>query len=392
MSENSYIETRIAQLEKSIQENLAILEEYERQRSRAKDPREQRDIEDQIKDTKRLLDQAREEMAELESRASLRQPAPPSKKPKGAVKTDSKRPSSSVPKSQPEMKDIPDPVPSNNGTDGQAEVVAGIIAQGQIDPAELQETLNSVIRLLEALDQKQSALTVELREKLSEAKSAVKSEMSLQRKLEYTLPIVPMFLNYKIELGVENSLDLKDVWDDLQKRWNAFVSRADKNIWTLATIRAYGQMQQNGDNSTEDVVVLAHKSFSASLKALQEKRQYLFTLEAKLDHSAANINILINARKEGEALSELSQEMLNKIQALQISTGITGLFPSAELKRIIELTESLINSVHSAAGLLAGHQNASQSINQVKRNMPILARMIDKVVLWLEQMEAVTIV
>jgi hypothetical protein len=57
---------RLEYLSQNLHENLELLKDYERRRRLSKEPREQRDLDDQITDVKKLLERDRQEKKELE--------------------------------------------------------------------------------------------------------------------------------------------------------------------------------------------------------------------------------------------------------------------------------------------------------------------------------------
>jgi hypothetical protein len=52
-----------------------------------------------------------------------------------------------------------------------------------------------------------------------ELERAVESKLRVQQKLELAIPLVPMFLDYKIELELGSEIDLNSVREELQHSW-----------------------------------------------------------------------------------------------------------------------------------------------------------------------------
>jgi hypothetical protein len=67
-------------------------------------------------------------------------------------------------------------------------------------------------------------MEAELRAAVADLTEAVESSLSLERKLELSLPLLPL-LTYKIELGVGSEMDLHDLWNELRARWRRLVER-----------------------------------------------------------------------------------------------------------------------------------------------------------------------
>jgi hypothetical protein len=67
-------------------------------------------------------------------------------------------------------------------------------------------------------------MDAELRAAVTDLTEAVESSLSLERKLELALPLLPL-LTYKIELRVGSEVDLHDLWDELRTRWRRLVEQ-----------------------------------------------------------------------------------------------------------------------------------------------------------------------
>ncbi|NUM44676.1 MAG: hypothetical protein HUU38_08200 [Anaerolineales bacterium] len=385
MSDFSYSDGRLAQVNKKIKESLGLLEELEQTRLLSKGPLEKRAYEAKIADVKRLLEEADQEKIALESkRGILIASNLQSKTKRSRPKTSQRRTEELV-----DPKHSPSPITTSTEVDPiVVKSVTTLINQGKIEQKEMQETLNAIVRMLQAVQENQSELSSEIHHGVSQIQEAVKSDLSLQQKLEYTLPLVPMFLNYKIELSAENSVDLNAVWQELQNRWKSFVARANKSIWSLDVIRGYGEVLSNESNGlrNSDPLLIAQEKFKQSNGAFTQKLEYFRDLETKIDQSVANINILITARKESIDLIELEQGFLDDVVKLQSNLSLKTLYPQAELKRLIGLTETLQNNAHIAAGLIAIRQKAIKELSQIKRNMRLLLELLEQISSWFGQM------
>jgi hypothetical protein len=58
----------------------------------------------------------------------------------------------------------------------------------------------------------------ELRAAITDLTEAVESSMTVDQKLELTLPLVPLLLQYKVELGAGSEVDLHALWEELKAR------------------------------------------------------------------------------------------------------------------------------------------------------------------------------
>jgi hypothetical protein len=107
------------------------------------------------------------------------------------------------------------------------------IQLGRLDQIEMQATLDALQRAMGAImreglpmDAELRAAVADLRAAVADLTEAVESSLSLERKLELALPLLPL-LTYKIELGVGSELDLHNLWDELRTRWRRLVRTAE---------------------------------------------------------------------------------------------------------------------------------------------------------------------
>jgi len=98
------------------------------------------------------------------------------------------------------------------------------VQQGRLEQGEMQATLDALRRAMRTLMERGLPMDVELRAAIAGLTEAVESNLSLERKLELSLPLIPPFLEYKIELAVDTMVDLHDVWDELRERWGGLVA------------------------------------------------------------------------------------------------------------------------------------------------------------------------
>jgi hypothetical protein len=92
------------------------------------------------------------------------------------------------------------------------------VQQGRLEQGEMQRAMDAIRRAMRAVMARGLPMDDELRAAVADLTEAVESSLRLERKLELTLPLVPLLLDYKIELGVESEVDLHDVWETLRRR------------------------------------------------------------------------------------------------------------------------------------------------------------------------------
>jgi signal transduction histidine kinase len=74
------------------------------------------------------------------------------------------------------------------------------IREGKIQQEEMKRMVETINQALSILHADQGKLSTEIREAIVDFDSVLNSEISLQGKLELTVPIIPLLLDYKVEL------------------------------------------------------------------------------------------------------------------------------------------------------------------------------------------------
>jgi hypothetical protein len=114
---------------------------------------------------------------------------------------------------------------------GQRDELAQLLAAvqaGRLSQAEMQATLNDLKRAMRVALNRGLPMAPDLRAAIADLTEAVESSLSLDQKLELALPLVPLLLNYKIELAAGSELDLHDLADDLRARWNNLLAKFNR--------------------------------------------------------------------------------------------------------------------------------------------------------------------
>lgn len=99
--------------------------------------------------------------------------------------------------------------------------IKAAINQGRIEQGEMARLLDAIRRVIRYVQQDSEQYSGELIEQVSKAQDAVNSTLSVQEKLELTLPLLPFFLNYKVELGTDSRIDLEALHSEVRQRWLA---------------------------------------------------------------------------------------------------------------------------------------------------------------------------
>ncbi len=105
--------------------------------------------------------------------------------------------------------------------------ILDLIHLGWLEQGEMSRTLDAIRRALKVMQTADANLSAELHEAITglQQQSGVESKLSLQQKLELALPIIPLFLNYKVELAVGSEVDLNAVKDEMRERWQALIGK-----------------------------------------------------------------------------------------------------------------------------------------------------------------------
>lgn len=74
-----------------------------------------------------------------------------------------------------------------------------------------------------------SQVSENVRELLETAETDIEGELGLQQKLNLTLPIIPLFLNYGVELAVDSGLDMNAVVSELKACWTLLMAQVGES-------------------------------------------------------------------------------------------------------------------------------------------------------------------
>jgi len=102
--------------------------------------------------------------------------------------------------------------------------ILAAVQQGRLEQGEMRATLDALRRAMRVVMDEGLPMDAELRAAVTDLTEAVESSLSLERKLELALPLLPL-LTYKIELRVGSEVDLHDLWDELRTRWRRLVEQ-----------------------------------------------------------------------------------------------------------------------------------------------------------------------
>jgi hypothetical protein len=99
------------------------------------------------------------------------------------------------------------------------EILTGLRRARQEDAdvaRELRDSLGAVRRALIDLQSRQlPEMDAEIRDVLDEVTEIVRADVDLRTGLELTIPLIPLLLNYKLNLDLGGGLDLRQLWENL---------------------------------------------------------------------------------------------------------------------------------------------------------------------------------
>jgi cell fate (sporulation/competence/biofilm development) regulator YlbF (YheA/YmcA/DUF963 family) len=150
-------------------------------------------------------------------------------------------------------------------------------------------------------------------------------------------------------------------------------------------LHEYGVIVHNQSSlDTLTPLQAARKSIDDYKQELGEKDRYLSEFQNNIDRGLSNLNILIKAQEEFDALEHLSERFLQEV----LRFGQKPSYPTHDLERIRELVRGIASHVRSAAGSVANSGNALPQITQIKRNLPMVQKILKQLLYWLEKMSA----
>jgi len=92
------------------------------------------------------------------------------------------------------------------------------VQQGRLEQGEMQRALDALRRATRGVLAQGLPMHAELRDAMSDLTQALEHHLSLERKLELSLPLIPLLLDYKVELAAGSAVDVRAVWDKLCRR------------------------------------------------------------------------------------------------------------------------------------------------------------------------------
>lgn len=105
------------------------------------------------------------------------------------------------------------------------EKIRQLIELDRIEQGEMVRAVDTIRHALKWMQVEHIRLDAEVHELIEIAKTAVESELEVKQKLAVTLPILPLFLSYSVELAAGSRLDLNALVSEVRERWISLVAR-----------------------------------------------------------------------------------------------------------------------------------------------------------------------
>jgi hypothetical protein len=225
---------RLEDLEKLIIEAGDLLSEYEEKHLYESDPKEKRRIEKEIAELKERLAVFEREVSQIRATSSIESQQVTAGHDDDVlqrVETRLAQIHSSIETGFSEQKQwqmsMVERLESNH-FDQLAEIRL-LLKDGKVEKDEAAAALDDIRVSIAALGASQTSLDERLLRALKGTQAVIDSDAALQQKLELTLPIIPMLLEYKFEIGAGSGVDLDEILKRLRQRWTLLTSKTRKS-------------------------------------------------------------------------------------------------------------------------------------------------------------------
>ena len=145
-----------------------------------------------------------------------------------------------------------------------------LLHDGSIQQEDMKNALDIIRQAVAFLQASQDKISSEIENSLRGASLALDSDLNLQGKLELTLPIIPLLLDYKVEVAAANIIDLNKMWEDLKRKWRKQTRQTDDNEFDASL--------NSGANAI--LFKIEHSDYNAELSA--ENKNFLKSLFAQI--------------------------------------------------------------------------------------------------------------
>ena len=294
-----------------------------------------------------------------------------------------------------------------------------LVKMGRIEQGEMQQTLEAVRRILKLMQASNTSRETELKNELTEYQRAVNSQLGLQQKLELTLPLIPMFLDYKIELAAGSEMDLNALRVETARKWQGLISRLQEynQNRTFVLIKSKQPLPGNFPKYILGLDGDIHQFMQAIARSLMKTNQWP-TSDPNLEPFAAAELWMARCREQLEssylAIQELEtgiqtgrmtdlkftlekraslvhlpqqvSNLLTVIDAMDVS-GPTVPVRShlrSDLNRLSELSLDEVSNLKSLVNQISWRKPHNDIVSQIEENLLPLKQLVGGVLDWLE--------
>lgn len=102
------------------------------------------------------------------------------------------------------------------------------IRTGRMNQGEILRVLDAIRRALRIMLSVAAQLPPEMQDSIARANRAVESPLGMQQMLELTLPIIPTFLSYKVEVAAGTNFNLSAAIEEVKELWESFAIKENE--------------------------------------------------------------------------------------------------------------------------------------------------------------------
>ena len=261
------------------------------------------------------------------------------------------------------------------------------IQQDKMSKNEMAETLSIIQNAIEMVLLQNRQASGDLKQLIENMETeGLSSEMSLEHKIEATIPLLPFFLQYKTEFAVKDSVDMQALWDEMKQRWSLMLMRVGKKLWTSEIIVSYGKAL---DFTVEEVSKDFHHDALLSLQAhyleFTDFFESCLQIKSLVDQGISKPGTFLRSKSRLDNLLSRIQQFQGEIELTGQILGVREVYPLTELRRLQELVDVISGSMRSAAGLLASSKSVTSELKKIKQTLPITINTFERVLMWLKQ-------
>lgn len=114
----------------------------------------------------------------------------------------------------------------------QTNILKGVLTfveEGNANQAEMRAIVTNIASALTVIQQENIEFEAYVRATFPSLQQVIESDLGLQHKFEFSIPIIPFILDYKTEIALGTQTNLTRVLEELGQRWSNFVHKERKD-------------------------------------------------------------------------------------------------------------------------------------------------------------------